>query len=334
MIKNNFKLNWKVLFNCFNLVSDFKAALDFSNLHFSQWFLFQKFDIIHAHYGHNGAFIADLIAKEILQKVKLVTSFHGYDMWPSKMEQLQIKYKNLIIQQSIKIANTNYSKSLLLNIGFNESDIRVIPVGLDLDVFYSKKKYKAFNEQNLFNLVFCGRLAKVKAPEQTIEIINEIINNRKIKNVRLHIIGEGEMHMELISRIKKYQLDDYVNMHGALNQKQIVSILENSSVFILPGIYEKETGSAETQGLVVQEAQALGLPVIVSNVGGIKFGMVEGRTGYVVDESDIRQYADKIIYLMGNEPVLKKMSIDAKAFVVENYDIRIIGEKLINTYKE
>jgi colanic acid/amylovoran biosynthesis glycosyltransferase len=333
LFKHLFEINWLVLIRCFNLFKNPRTSLDFSNVFLAQWFLVGKYDIIHAHYGHNGAYIANLLEKGIIKNIKLFTSFHGYDMWPNKINDFKVKYHNLINGNSNIIANSPYSKQLLLNIGFKENCIKIIPVGIDMS-FFKNKKDITLRDNETFKIVFCGRLVEVKAPTQAIEVLNNIVNMKKYRNVSLHIIGNGDLYQDILKNINEFKLENHVVIHGALGYDQVNRVMENCSVLILPGIYEKETGIAETQGLVVQEAQALGLPVIVSDAGGAKFGVINGETGFVVEMNNIEEYANKIIYLMKNKLIQEKMSENAIFFVKENYDIKVIGKKLIDIYNK
>ena len=79
-----------------------------------------------------------------------------------------------------------------------------------------------------------------------------------------------------------------------------------SDLFVFPGIHDKH-GRAETQGLVLQEAQAMELPVIVSDVGGMKYGMINDITGFVVEEKNIAGFVDKIELLIADKELRKEM---------------------------
>jgi colanic acid/amylovoran biosynthesis glycosyltransferase len=104
-----------------------------------------------------------------------------------------------------------------------------------------------------------------------------------------------------------------------------------ADLFLFPGIIDKN-GRCEAQGLVVQEAQAMKLPVIVSNVGGMKEGIVDNKTGFVVKENDINGFVEKLEFLINNSNKKEAMGEAARAFVVKNYDSTILGEQLLYLY--
>jgi colanic acid/amylovoran biosynthesis glycosyltransferase len=146
------------------------------------------------------------------------------------------------------------------------------------------------------------------------------------------MIGSGEMRNEVESLINELGLQEYVSLLGSLSQESVVEEMDKAHLFLLPGIHEKQTGRAETQGLVIQEAQAMELPVIVSDAGGMKYGLLDGVSGFVVKEGDIDGFADKIELLLNNEQMRNAMAKAGRDFVVKTFDTRILGDKLTEIY--
>lgn len=110
--------------------------------------------------------------------------------------------------------------------------------------------------------------------------------------------------------------------------------MENSHVFLLPGIHDPVNKRAETQGLVLQEAQAMELPVVISDVGGMKYGIIPDETGFVVRENDITGFADAIEKFILNPQLIVEMGKKGRKFVVDKYDNKIIGAQLIEIYEK
>lgn len=331
VIKNKpSSIQWHLLFSCFNFFAHGKKSLDLSLVYLCQWFLNREpFDVIHAHYGHNGAFIADIKAHGLLKECKLVVSFHGYDIWPSKIADFKKKYINLPKQASLLIANTEYTKEILGKIFDDLSKVVIIPVGLDTNYF--KKKSDA-PSASIFNIVFCGRMVECKAPQRVVEIGRLLLTHFNLHNFKVVMIGDGHLLAETKQLAESYGMKEYFVFMGAQSQDVVRDTMDHSHVFLLPGTYEIENQNAETQGLVVQEAQSMGLPVIVSDAGGTKYGLIEGETGFVVKETDIAGFAEKIAFLINNPIVRQTMSANAIAFIQENYDSTVLGTTLEALY--
>ncbi len=319
--KNLDAIEWKRLVN------------NFTSMDIEKWYsTLPTFDIYHVQFGIIGIPVAKLFANNKLPNSKMVVTFHGYDLNPLYLDECRIIYKQLFDQSSALTVNTPYLKSLLDIICPYPDKINVIPVGLNTNKFSPSNSKSPKKHNDSFRILFCGRLIPLKGPDLVIKILNILVNERKIANIKLSIIGTGPMLEELIKLVDDLKLIKEVEFLGALSQENVLKEMENSNAFLMPGIYDSHSGRAETQGLVIQEAQSMELPVLVSDVGGMKYGIQDGVTGYVINEGDIFEFSNKIEYLLENLDDRKKIGKAGRRFVVENYDSSIIGDKLLTIY--
>ena len=323
-------IDWALLIKCCNVFLYGKEAYTLKLFYEMQWFLLRHdYDIIHAHFAINASRISHLKKLKLLPtKTKLITTFHGYDLVPNQLNDYKLSYKDLLKESDKITINTTYLQDLLIQIDPTLKKLIQLPVGLDTNT-YKRTAKKADLEH--FDIVFCGRLIALKGPDLAIKIVKRL-NDMQYKNIRLHIIGTGKMLDELKTMIHNFNLDDSVFLHGALAQDDVIKRLEKSDVFLLPGRYDKKTGRAEAQGLVIQEAQAMELPVIVSDVGGMKYGLIPNETGFVIKENDIDGFTKAIIQLANHDDLKSNMGKKARQFVVENYDSEVLVKKLIMLY--
>ena len=70
------------------------------------------------------------------------------------------------------------------------------------------------------------------------------------------------------------------------------------------------------------------LTVVVSDAGGMKYGLIDNETGFVVKEKDIQEFSNKIELLHNNSDLKEIMGKKGRQFVIENYDINVLGPKL------
>ena len=284
----------------------------------------QKFDVVHVHFGFNAVLVERLKNMGLLKGAKFVTTFHGCDMHDVNKGL----YDKLFSAGDLFTVNSEYSKSKLIKLGCSPERIKTLPVGLD--TFFFVKKQASVN-QGVFYLLFIGRLIELKAPDLLVRICVEL--KRRAFSFKCVIIGDGELKEKLQSQIKELELEKEVLLLGRLTQQQIIQEMQHADVFVYPGIYDK-TGRAETQGLVIQEAQSMGLPVIVSNVGGVPEGLVNGETGFVVEEKDIEGFVEKICRLYSDRDLCFNMGEKGREFVIKNYDSRVLGDRLEKLYLE
>jgi colanic acid/amylovoran biosynthesis glycosyltransferase len=150
-------------------------------------------------------------------------------------------------------------------------------------------------------------------------------------NFKAVMIGEGELKQQLELQIESLKLTSIIELAGAKTQNQIRQYMHRANLFVLPGI--TDNGRAEAQGLVIQEAQSMQLPVLVSDAGGMQEGMQDGITGFVIKEGDIKGFADKIIFLVQDQQLRRRMGEKGSIYVESFFDTRLLTEKLIKLYK-
>lgn len=323
-------ISFITIFKILNVFKYGVLASSFKLFYEMQWFLKTKeFDIIHAHFGHNAKRIAFLKSLGFLENTKLITTFHGYDLVPNHYAFYNEEYKHLITQSDAFTANTLYLKELIKPLQ-TRRPIYILPVGLDTNHF---KREQRKSITLFFNIVYCGRLIPLKGPDIAISILKEL-HQRGYVQARLHLIGDGDLMPQLKTQISEFQLDNDILLYGKLTQDKVKAILQDADVFILPGIYDPNNHTAETQGLVVQEAQAMGLPVIVSDAGGAKYGLIEGETGFVVKAGDVCAFADAIERFILMPNLKERMGEKGITYVKAKYDNKILVETLLQIYKE
>ena len=328
LTKNIFVTQWNLFFKSIDIFKYGIQAFSLSLFYKSLWFLSKKpYDIIHVHFGHNAQLIANLKEKGLINKSKLVVSFHGFDLQPDRIQTYKQKYHQLFKQANVFTVNTLYTKNILLEVNKSLTNIHVLPVGLDTNYFSRSSSQKNKN----FIIVFCGRLVPFKGVHFTLSILSELIK-RGHTNIKLEIIGEGLLKEELIEKIIDLAIKSYVILHGALTQEKVKEIMERSHVFLLPGITEEKTGRSENQGLVIQEAQAMELPVIVSDAGGMKYGLLPNESGFVIKEKDVKGFTNAIEKLFNNESLRQSMGKAGREFVVKNYDNKVLVHKLLKMF--
>lgn len=333
------KLKGILYFLRFILFNFFK--IDFSKFTFSlqKWkalydlpiFLLKvKYDIIHCHFGFNGKKIAHLKKLNIIKDEKCVLTFHGSDLTPSLIEEYKIFYKDVFRFFNAFTVNSPYLESILKKIHPEIVNLHILPVGFKKD--YLEKIQITEKKINPKHIVFCGRLMPIKGPDKAILILNELVKCNY--DVHLDLIGDGPMREDLLKMVNQLNLQNHITFHGFLSQNKVFEIMSYSSIFLLAATVEKETLRAETQGLVIQEAQFFKLPVVVSNIGGIPFGLIDGETGFLIDQSDINLFVSKICLLIDNQNLRLSIGEKGNEFVQERFDSKNLGEKLITIYDD
>lgn len=295
----------------------------FNLFEFYQEYLYSRlsmFDIVHIHFANN---IVPIINQISFANKKIFVSMHGYDIHDFDKEY----YKKILPNKQIRyISNSLFLKRKAIKLGFPENQIERIPVGLDTSYF--KDTVNDFDSK-IYDLIFIGRLIELKGPQIFVEIINEIKNKGfPIKSI---MIGDGPMFKSCQDLIDKFILNDHIDLIEGQKQKFIKDYLSKSKLFLLPGIIDRH-GRCEAQGLVVQEAQAMKVPPIVSDVGGMKESIVNGLDGFIINSSNIKEYSTVIIDLLNNPKAIQDIGENARLKAVKYYDNKVIGKSILDYY--
>lgn len=281
--------------------------------------------VLHAHFGINGNYVTELLKLGLYKKAKFITTFHGYDL-DQKLRENHF-YSALFSRCNLFTVNTNHSKSLLVGLGCEENKIKVLPVGLDTGTF---RKTERKNPSKELQLLFVGRLIKLKGALLFLQIC-KILKEKNPFKFKATVIGEGEMQTTLKEFILMTELNDVVTLVGAKTQLEVMHYMNDSDIFVLPGI--EVNGLSEAQGLVIQESQGMKLPVLISDAGGMAEGMIDGITGFVLPQNDLQGFADKIELLANDFELRTKMGETGRRLVEGKYDMKVLNQKLIELYQ-
>lgn len=287
----------------------------------------QSYDIIHCHFGLMGLVGVDLRDLKLLTG-KVVTSFHGFDVNVYPRLHGNEVYNRLIEQGDLYTVNSNFTAKQLVNLGFDQNAIFQLPVGVDINSYNWFPKTYLPNET--VNFLTIGRLVECKGIEYAIRALAKVI--KVYPHLMYKIVGEGQLKLKLENLIQELGVENQVHLVGGKTRQQLKQIYAESHIFILSSIIGSD-GSQEGQGLVLQEAQAAGLPIVATNVGGIPEGVIEGKSAFLVPERDIEALAEKLIYLLTHPEIWAAMGQAGREFVTKNYSIENLNNHLVHIYK-
>ncbi|MEE9367288.1 MAG: glycosyltransferase [Pontiella sp.] len=282
-------------------------------------------DIIHGHFAINAVALAALRKTGLFQNSRLVVSFHGCDLHHYSGSF----YRFLKQETDVFTVNSHFSHKKALELGCAEDKVRVIPASYNSEIFQPQPR-KNVPTCHPIRILFVGRLCELKGPHIALKAFS-ILKKENTRPVYLDMVGEGNMMCVLRKKIDEWDLGESVCLHGSLNQECIKKLMTDSDIFLFPGIADKN-GTQEAQGLVIQEAQAMELPVIASNTGGVPEGLLDGKSGFVVEQKDVDTIVEKLLLLCDDNTLRQQMGVAGRDFVQANYSQKIIGNKFESIY--
>ena len=286
----------------------------------------EPYGIVHAHFGSIGLLAAKMQRFGAING-KLITSFHGYDANVFPRINGNGCYKELFYAVELCTVSSDFIRQRVKALGAEEVKLVKHPVGVDTKGFVPKN-HRANTHQEIV-IATVARLVKVKGLEYAIRAIAKVV--QKFPNIQYEIAGSGPLEHKLKGLAQDLGISSSVHFLGAQTQEQIKKLYDRAHIFVLSGVRTAD-GAEEGQGVVLLEAQAAGLPVVATCVGGIPESIMDGESGFLVPERDVDALAEKLIYLIEHPEIWPEMGRAGRAHVEANYDIDELNDRLVEIY--
>ena len=296
-------------------------------LYYAFALLGNRFDIIHAHFGPAGN--TALLLKQAGLTPRVITTFHGYDVNSYPNTAGKNVYNQLFKGGDLFTANTNFTKSRAVELGCDETKIKILPVGLDMNRFTFKARQLKADER--VRILTVGRLVEKKGIEYAIRAIAQLTPDHP--DMIYSIAGDGTLKKNLQTLASQLNLQQNIEFLGSLPQKEILKLYDRTHLFLLPSV-TAANGDREGQALVLQEAQACGIPVVSTIHNGIPDGVLDSKSGFLVPEKDVDALAEKLRYLIQNPQLWPHMGRAGREFVEKKYDIKNLNKQLVDIYEK
>jgi glycosyltransferase involved in cell wall biosynthesis len=317
----------------FAFQKEYRIALPFS-LEFINKFPRLNLDIVHSHTPFSLGVLAEFVAR--IKHTPLVHTYHtlypeyvksyiwgGKVITPKMAEKLSALYCNRCDAICVPSPKMEY---LLKKYGVRKK-IVVLPSGINLQEFKQKgknnirKKYKIPEDSKV--LIFVGRAGKEKNIDFLIKAFTKI--NKKFPNTFLLLVTEGPYKSNLLCLIKKLGLQKKVIITGYLQKPDVIKAYYTSDIFVF-------ASKTETQGLVLLEAMACGLPVVAVSDSAYKKVLQDKINGYAT-KNNLNDFTQKVINLLTDHKKYNKMSNMCKKTVLK-FTALAQAKKLVDTYQD
>lgn len=260
-----------------------------------------------AEYGPTGV---QVLAACRMAGVPLIVHFHGYDASQEVvLRDNADAYRRMFRHAAAVIAVSEPMKAKLLAIGAPGEKLHVNIYGVDCRLF---EVTDAGRNPPIF--LSAGRFVEKKGPHLTLLAFAEVW--RKVPAVRLRMIGDGPLRPICEQMARALGLERAVAFVGRQPHAVVAEEMRMARAFLQHSI-EASDGDSEGTPVAILEAQASGLPVISTRHAGIPDVVVEGRTGFLVDEGDAAGMAAWIERLAKDAPLATTLGAAARSRVLE-----------------
>jgi len=158
------------------------------------------------------------------------------------------------------------------------------------------------------------------------------IAKNQLQDFRYTIAGDGPLSSKLEALTTKLGLGQSVKFVGTVSQEEIPHMYEASHVFVLPAVVSN-SGEEEGQSVVLAEAQATGLPIVATTVGGIPESVRDGESGLLVPSRNPEALASAILWLFNHPETWARMGHAGRALVEERFNLETLNNQLVGIYR-
>ncbi|UCH02448.1 MAG: glycosyltransferase family 4 protein [Candidatus Bathyarchaeota archaeon] len=296
-------------------------------------------DLIHAHEYYNyTSLIAYFVAKR--EKIPFTYTQERYYWIKRKAWSLPFWLGNKTLLKAVckspkrVTAFSEAAKEFLASQDYPFERIHVIPMGVDTSRFKSTKdpwfrQFLRIEEETPIVL----SVARLHASKNLNSLLRAMaLVNKTIKEAKLIVIGRGPQEnflrkMAINLGLKKSTLF----ISDPIPYEKMPSVYNSCDVFVLPSLYEPF-------GMAVPEAMSCGVPVIVSDAGGMRDTVVDGETGFKVSlrngDHFVKILSTRIITLLKDEKLKKSMGLSAIKRVRSFYDWKVVAKKYEEFYEK
>lgn len=310
-----------------------------------------NYSLIHGHYYFSGWLGAEL---KRIYHIPLVETFHSLGFIkkqyylakdPSPDNRLEIEKMTMRACDKIISTSDSEKKQMIRHYGASANKIQVIPAGVNLQRFkpvdknYSRRKIGYSTKDKI--ILFVGRIEKRKGIDTLIEALPKTakkLGQAEAKNIKLIIVGGNPLKRKMIKEeikefsrlekiVKKLSLEKIINFVGGKPQDELKYYYSAADIVCVPSYYEPF-------GMVTIEAMACGTPVIGSRVGGIQTTIKNGKNGFLVPAKNPEALADKLIKVLSDDKLRKRLGQTAVAIINHRYTWKVIAKDASDLYKK
>jgi glycosyltransferase involved in cell wall biosynthesis len=255
----------------------------------------------------------------------LVISVWGSDVIiPGNNESFKEKIikKYIINRAECLVATSRYLARTIQSYQKQVRTIETLPWGVDLDTF---RPCNLKNHSNTITIGFAKRLHLLSGPDMMLDAFKYATARCK-KALKLKVAGDGPLKSKLMEKATMLGLDGSIEWIGKIQGPEKMGHYYRSlDLFIMPS-------RRESYGVSAVEASATALPVVASDVGGIKEIVINNETGILIKPEDVAGFGEAIVNLAENRALRNKMGFRGREIVEKNFDWKITIKRIMKIY--
>ena len=285
-------------------------------------------DILHMHY------LTALPAPVLLKFRPFLVSVWGADILGEKglaADERRFRlFKTLVLRRAHAVLATSHflAAATCRYAGLGPKRVIVSPWGVDLHQFEPGPRAKPLPRRDAPVVIgFAKHLEPKYGAEYLIRAIPSI--RARHPSLRVVILGDGSLRTRLERLTAALSVTDVVSFYGRVPHDDVPRHMAAMDIFVMPSIHE-----SETFGIAAVEAQAMGIPVVASRIGGVPEAVLEDRTALLVPPGDVDALSCAVMRLIEEPMLYQSMSGEGRSFVQRCYDWHRNAERVEALYTQ
>jgi colanic acid/amylovoran/stewartan biosynthesis glycosyltransferase WcaL/AmsK/CpsK len=304
------------MLHCLNLARYRSVYALLNNVIFAAPFLDRRYDVIYCFWGGNGTDF--IVLKDLFPETRFVNRFGGDDyalgdeLGADALALLRERADAFIVQTDC------YGRATLRRYGFDDAKIATYRhvIAVD-DISFRERRF----DGERLRLVTVARLVEKKGLDHGIRAVAALQARNPHLRVEYRIIGDGPLAGRLADRIQELKAGEVIELLGARTTPEVMRWIGASDIFLLPSLMEQA-------GYVLLEAQATGIPVVATRVGGVPEMVREGRSAILVDAGDAPALTAALQGLADHPEDWPAMGREGRAHVEAHHNIERLKPRL------
>lgn len=281
----------------------------------------EPLDLVHVHYAVPHATSA-FLAREILGAggPRIVTTLHGTDITLIGRDPIYRPVARFSIERSdaVTVPSRWLAEETRRLLELAHVPIEVVPNFVDPERFTAAPPREP---GDCARLVHVSNFRAVKRVEDVVAIFAGVVARRP---ARLVLVGDGPEMGRVEALVDALDLRRHVDFLG--ERHDVRAVLAGADLFLLPS-------ESESFGVAALEAQAVGVPVIASHVGGVPEVIADGETGLLLPIGDVAGMTEAALGLLADPERLLRMRAAARARAIEHFEINAVLDRYEALYR-
>ena len=281
--------------------------------------------LIHAHFGPSGY---HMLALKRLLNIPMATTFYGQDltMLPVRDERWRGRYLKLFKHGDRFFVEGNHMRETLIRLGCPGEKIVVQHIGVESEkIAFQPRKIGQSGE---VRVLIAGAFREKKGIPYAVEAFGLVKKKHPGLKLKLTIIGasrgtpsEEEEKKNILAALSRYGLENDAAMPGFQPHDVLWNEMYKAHIFLSPSVTAADGDTEGGAPVSIIEASASGMPVVSTAHCDIPEVVLDGQSGFLVPERDVKALAEKLEALVLDPALWEKFGAAGRKHIEENYDI-------------